>query len=352
MRTAAASIHTGRRVSIVDVAAAAGVSISTVSAALNGVGSARISAQTRDRIREVAGHLGYVPNGLARGLRRQRSGMVGFIGDEVATTPYAVGMILGAQEALRAAGLLMVLMNSQGDATLEAREIETLREQRVEGILYASMYHRRLEPPEALRDVATVLLDAESRNPEVSWVVPDEVAGARAAVDELLAHGHRRIGFLNNEEDIPAARLRLRGFRAAMKQAGVAVDPALVGGAPPTTSGGYDAARLMLQRADRPTALFCFCDLMAVGVYHAARELGLDVPADVSIVGYDNMTHVADGLFPGLTTVELPHYDMGAWAARQLLASISAEPVRARHVRLRGRLVRRRSVAAPPPMGR
>jgi LacI family transcriptional regulator len=345
-------MRTTGRVGISDVAAGAGVSISTVSAALNDVGSARISARTRDRIREVAGRLGYVPNGLAQGLRRQRSGMVGFIGDEVATTPYAVGMILGAQETLRAAGLLMVLMNSQGDTALEAREIEALRQQRVEGILYASMYHRRLEPPAALRDIATVLLDAESRDPAVSWVVPDEVAGARAAVGELLAHGHRCIGFLNNDEDIPAARLRLRGFRAAMKQAGVAVDPTLVSGATPTTSGGYDAARRMLQRADRPTALFCFRDLMAMGAYQAARELGLDVPADVSIVGYDNMPHVADGLFPGLTTVELPHYEMGAWAAGQLLASISAEPAPARHVRLRGQLVRRGSVAVPRPIGR
>jgi LacI family transcriptional regulator len=339
------------RVSIADVAAAAGVSISTVSAALNDVEHARISARTRDRIREVAGRLGYVPNGLARGLRRQRSGMVGFIGDEVATTPYAVGMILGAQEALRSAGLLMVLMNSQGDATLEAREIEALRQQRVEGILYASMYHRRLEPPAALRDVATVLLDAESRDPGVTWVVPDEMAGARAAVGELLAHGHRRIGFLNNEEDIPAARLRLRGFRAAMKRAGVAVDPELIRNAPPTTAGGYGAARELLQRADRPTALFCFRDLMAMGVYQAAREAGLDVPADLSIVGYDNMPHVCDGLFPGLTTVELPHYEMGAWAARQLLASISAEPVPARHARLPGQLIRRGSVAAPRLIG-
>jgi LacI family transcriptional regulator len=103
----------------------------------------------------------------------------------------------------------------------------------------------------------------------------------------------------------------------------------------------------LFQRADRPTALFCFRDLMAMGVYQAAREAGLEVPADVSIVGYDNMPHVADGLFPGLTTVELPHYEMGAWAARQLLASISGESVAARHARLHGKLIRRGSVAAP-----
>jgi LacI family transcriptional regulator len=107
----------------------------------------------------------------------------------------------------------------------------------------------------------------------------------------------------------------------------------------------------LLARAERPTALFCFRDLMAMGVYQAAREAGLDVPADLSIVGYDNMPHVCDGLFPGLTTVQLPHYEMGAWAARQLLASIAGAPVAARHARLRGALVRRGSVAAPRPTG-
>jgi LacI family transcriptional regulator len=337
-----------RRVSIADVATGAGVSISTVSAALNDVESARISPRTRDRIRQVAGDLGYVPNGLARNLRRQRSGIVGFIGDEVATTPFAVRMILGAQEALREAGLLMVLMNSQGDPALEAREIAALRQQQVEGILYASMYHRRLDPPESLRGVPTVLLDAESRDPAVSWVVPDEVAGARAAIDELVTHGHRRIGFVNNEEDIPAARLRLRGYRAALKRAGIGADPALVRIASPTVEGGYGAARELLARRDRPTALFYFRDVMAIGAYQAAREARLDVPADVSIVGYDNMPHVAEGLFPGLTTVELPHYEMGAWAVRQLLASNSGGAGPGRHARLRGKLIRRGSVSAPP----
>ena len=336
-----------RRVSISDVAAGAGVSISTVSAALNDVASARISAPTRDRIRAVAGHLGYVPNGLARGLRRRRSGIVGFIGDEVATTPYAVGMILGAQEALREAGLLMVLMNSQGDPALEEREIAALRQQQVEGILYASMYHRPLEPPESLRGVVTVLLDAESRDPAVSWVVPHEAAGARAAVGELLAHGHRRIAFLNNDEDIPAARLRLRGYRAALKQAGIDADPELIRAAPPTPEGGYLAARGLLAGPDRPTALFCFRDLMAAGAYQAAREAGLDIPGDVSIVGYDNMVLVAESLFPGLTTVELPHYEMGAWAVECLAAQFAGTSIDGdtHPLRLSCPLVTRSSVA-------
>jgi len=112
----------------------------------------------------------------------------------------------------------------------------------------------------------------------------------------------------------------------------------------PTTEGGYRATRALLDRADRPTALFCFRDLMAMGAYQAAAELGLRVPDDVSIVGYDDMRHIADGLFPGLTTVALPHYEMGTWAARRLLDTTTAPEQR----RLRGRLIKRGSVTTVP----
>lgn len=325
---------------ITDVASAAGVSISTVSVALNDVAGARVNAETRRRIQEAAQRLGYAPNSLARGLRRQRSGIVGFLGDQVATTPYAVDMILGAQVTLREAGSLMILMNTEGDPDVEEQEIATLRQQQVDGVMYAAMYHRELRLPAGLRDVPTVVVDAEVDDQDVSWVVPDEVAGARDAVRELLGHGRRRIGFVTNEEAIPATRLRLRGYRTALRSAGLPADQGLVVAAPPTTEGGYRAARELLGRTDRPTALFCFRDVMAMGVYRAAAELGLRIPADVSVVGYDDMRHIADGLFPGLTTVALPHYEMAVWAAHKLLDAASA----AEHRRLRGRLVRRGSV--------
>jgi LacI family transcriptional regulator len=338
-------------VGISDVAAAAGVSISTVSVALNDVEGARVSAQTRDRVRAVAERLGYVPNRLAQSLRRQRSGIVGFVGDRVATTPYAVRMVLGAQEAFLEADQLMVLMESGGDPELEARQITTLRQHQVAGIVYATMYHRQLDSlPKLLRDVPTVLLDAQLDDPAVSWVVPDEVAGAREAVTELLTHGHRRIGFVTNEHDIPATRLRLRGYKAALKRAGLAVDTTLVSAGSPNSDGGHRAARHLLDRPDRPTALFCFNDLMAMGVYHAAGEAGLRIPRDLSVVGYDNMHPVVSGLVPGLTTVQLPHYEMGGWAARHLLAMTNSPAERVKQTRLRAPLVRRGSVTSPPDL--
>jgi LacI family transcriptional regulator len=210
------------------------------------------------------------------------------------------------------------------------------------------MYHRQVDVPGLLRGTPVVLVDAESADPAVSSVVPDEFAGGRTAVGELLAHGHRRIGYVQNEDDIPATRERLRGYRAALDGAGVEFDPALVVAAPPTAAGGRLAASRLLQLPDRPTGLFCFRDVMAMGAYHAAADAGLRIPSDLSVVGYDDLQLLASNVFPGLTSVALPHYDMGAWGVRRLLSTNEAEPGKAVRKRLRGRLVRRESVSRPP----
>jgi LacI family transcriptional regulator len=336
------------RVRISDVAAAAGVSIATVSASLNGVESARISADTQVRVRAVADRLGYVPNRLAQGLRGQRSGTIGFVGDTVATTPYAVGMILGALEAARAADQMLLLVNTEADRELEARELATLRQHQVDGVLYATMYHRSVEVPALLGDTPVVLVDAESADPTVSSAVPDEAAGAMTAVGELLGHGHRRIGFINNPDPTLAARGRLEGYKRALGQAGIGIDPALIVAATNVgPEGGYRAARQLLALPDRPTGLFCFRDLMAMGAYQAAAEAGVRIPQDLSVVGFDNMEFAA-GLFPGLTTVALPHYELGAWGVQQLLALMESPNEGAKQVKLSGQLIRRRSVAPPP----
>jgi LacI family transcriptional regulator len=336
------------RVRISDVASAAGVSNATVSAALNDVESARISSDTRQRVRETAARLGYVPNRLAQGLRAQRSGTIGFIGDTVATTPYAVEMILGALEVARAAGRVVVLVNTEGDPELEARELATLLQHQVDGVLYATMFHRSVEVPAGLGATPVVLVDAESPDPGVSSVVPDEVAGAATAVGELLEHGHRRIGFINNPDPILAASGRLEGYRTALERAGIGLDPTLVVAATSNgPEGGYRAARRLLDLPARPTGLFCFRDLMAMGAYQAAMEAGLRIPQDLSIVGFDDM-EFAGGLYPGLTTVALPHYEMGSWGVQQLLALMESSTATAKQVRLSGELVRRRSVAPPP----
>jgi LacI family transcriptional regulator len=308
------------RVTIRDVAAAAGVSSTTVSQALNEIAGARIAAATRERIRAIADELGYAPNRLARGLRLQRSHTIGFVSDRIATTPYAGKMILGAQHAARDHGWWLLLVGTEDDPDIEALGVKQLLQHDVDGVLYATMYHRLVSLPEVLSSVPTVLLDAESADHNMPAVVPHEVAGGRAAVELLLAAGHRRIGFATNEDDIPATHGRLAGYRQALAGTGIRFDRRQVVPAASTTAGGYAAARELLDRgANRPSALFCFNDRMAMGAYRAAAELHLAVPEDVSIVGFDDQEPISDGLHPALTTVALPHYQMGRWATDRLI---------------------------------
>lgn len=339
-----------RRVGIKDVAAAAGVSMTTVSHILNDAQGKRINPDTRERVRTIARELGYTPDPLARGLRTRRSQTIGMISDEIPTTPFAGKIILGVQDVAKEHDSVLILMNSRADPALEEREARLLLQRRVDGVLHAAMYHRRVCPPPALGGAAVVLLNAFCDDPGVSWVVPDEEVGGRDAAEILLLAGHRSLGHVNSVDDIPAQRLRRKGFTATVRRHGAGASVRTAEG-PPTAEGGYRAAIALLGAADRPTGVFCFNDQMAAGAYRAASELGLVIPDDVSMVGFDNLEIVLDCLFPGLTTIALPHYEMGAWAAAELYRRIDApagKPPLAVHQKLRGRVVHRASVAPPP----
>ena len=194
----------------------AGVSPTTVSQALNNVAGARIAEPTRARIREIANELGYTPSRIARGLRLQRSNTIGLISDHIATTPYAGKIILWAQQAARERGWWLLLLSTEGDPDVEAHAAKQLLLHDVEGVLYATMYHRLVDLPDVLSSTATVLIDAEGADRTVPAVVPDEVGGGRAATHALVTAGHTRIGLATNIDDIPATHGRLKGYRAAL----------------------------------------------------------------------------------------------------------------------------------------
>jgi len=342
-----------KNIGIKDVAVAAGVSVTTVSHVLNEVSYARISTETRDKVRMAAEELGYGPNRLAQALRTQRTGMLGLVSEEIATTPHAGRIILGADEAAKARGYNLMIINTPGSASLESRQadVQALLERRVDGILYATMYHRNVELPENLASVPSVLVDSVAIGGNITAVVPDEDGGARAAVGALLDAGHTRVGFINNTADVPATRQRLRAFRAMLNEAGLDGDEAPVESEVSEVQGGYEAAKRILSRTERPTALFCYNDRMAMGAYRAAAELGLSIPHDLSVVGFDDQELIAANLYPGLTTVALPHYEMGAWATEHLIDAIEGKDdlsLMALHPTILGcPLVTRDSVAAP-----
>jgi LacI family transcriptional regulator len=342
-----------KNVGIKDVAQAAGVSVTTVSHVLNEVAYARVSPETKERVRAAAAQLGYGPNRLAQALRTRRTGMLGLLSEDIATTPHAGRIILGADEAARQRGYNLMIINTSASASLESRtaDVGALLERRVDGILYATMYHRAVDLPANLGGVPSVLVDSVSTSGTIPAVVPDEEGGARTAVAALLEAGHTRIGFLNNTDDVPATHLRLRGFRAALDGAGLDGGGAWVESGPSEVQGGYEAAIRLLIRRGAPTALFCYNDRMAMGAYRAAAELGLRIPDELSIVGFDDQQLIAANLHPALTTVALPHYEMGAWAAGQLIDAIEGtatlEDAARQPTLLECPLVVRDSVAAP-----
>lgn len=317
-----------RAVGIKDVALAAGVSATTVSHVLSDAAYARISPATRSKVRSAAEQLGYGPNRLAQALRSRRSGILGLVSEDIATTPHAGRIILGADEAARARGYTLMVINTSGTAGPGSREadVEALLERQVDGILYATMFHRVVEAPGNLAKVPAILVDAVSTGQGFASVVPDEAGGARTAVEILLHAGHTRIGFLNNTEDVPSTNGRLAGFRDALTSAGLDGGAAPVEAAASDAQGGYEAASRILRGAAPPSALFCYNDRMAMGAYRAAAELGLSIPADLSVVGFDNQELIAASLYPGLTTVALPHYGMGAWAADRLIDAVEGKP--------------------------
>ena len=337
-----------KRIGIVDVAAAAGVSVTTVSHALNGRG--QVNPDTRERVARIAAELGYAPNRIATALRNRRSGIIGFVSDEIATTPYSGRVVLGAQEAAAERGLLLVMVDSNGDSEVEARQIAALRAQQVDAIVYARMFHQLVALPPALGDIPTVMVDAVDEGSSSPSIVPDELGIGRDATAHLIAAGHRRIVHLTIDDPGPARDGRIAGYTEVMRANGLEARIVSAPG-PARAIAGFDALRTTIAADDRPTAAFCFNDEMALGVYQSARELGLSVPSELSVIGVDDFAPIAAQIRPGLTTMALPHYEMGRWAIIAIADLIDGVEPRPLRMQMPAGLVVRESVVPPGPAG-
>ncbi|MXW57813.1 MAG: substrate-binding domain-containing protein [Acidimicrobiia bacterium] len=334
------------RVRLQDVADRAEVSTATASLVLNGKDDS-ISGETRTRVRAAARDLGYRPNVLARSLRSQRTRTIGFISDEVATTPYAGAMIQGAQSVADEHGYVLLLANTDYHPNVEQRTVEALLDRQIDAAIYAIMYHRIVEPPTALGAIPTVILDSRPKDEAAfSWVAPDEIGGATAAVEHLAKAGHRRIAMINDQVGPPAAVEREIAWRTVLEARGLDRHPDLLTYAATDSASGAQAATRLLEGENPPSAVFCFNDRIAAGVYIAATRLGLTIPRDLSVVGYDNQVLVAEAVDPGLTSVQLPHDEMGRWAMEQVL-SLLDKGAGLQYKRMPCPLVERGSVAPP-----
>lgn len=312
-------------VTMADVAAAAGVSRTTVSFVLNGRKATSIPDATRSRVLDAAADLGYRPNAGARALASQRSDWIGLL-TEIVTAPFAVNIIKGAKDrAWQDRRFLLIASNENadgGESSLAEQDeaIEKLLEQRIEGLILAATWHRPLKVPSLAHEVPTVLVNCFDVDGRLPGIVPDEVGGGRRATRRFIEAGHSRIAFINFEADIPANQGRLQGYREALAAADIDPDPSLVVAGDATATGGYEAAVRLLDRSDRPTAVFCGNDRMAMGAYDAIKERGLRIPDDIAVIGFDNQELISAYLRPALSSVALPFEEMGAAGVETLAA--------------------------------
>jgi LacI family transcriptional regulator len=307
------------RPTMVDVGRVAGVSPTTVSFVVNGRADTGISPETQRRVLDAIELLGYRPNLAAQGLRTRRTRTIGFVSDEVAVSPPAGRTISGAHDVAKKHGTVLLTVNTTHDPRARRRAIDDLLDRQVDAIVFAVVGTKRVSLPRTVAEVPTLLVNCFVAHDDLPCILPDEAAGGRKAAEIVLAHGHTRIAFLTGFPGAWATGQRMKGCRAAMRRAGVPFDERLVRAGNFKADSGYELTTEMLRARTRPTAILCGNDRMALGAYLALKEHGVRVPDDMSVVGYDDQEDLAPEIEPPLTTVHLPYYVMGHWAAEQLL---------------------------------
>jgi LacI family transcriptional regulator len=305
------------RPTLADVGRAAEVSATTVSLILNGR-DAKISEATRQRVLAAVEALGYRPNRAAQGLRLGKSSTIGFLTDEIAIQPFSGPMIAGIHDLIWEQRSLLLMVNTTRNPSRLQAAVDDLLDRQVDALIFAAMGTRQVEFPPVPAHVPALLVNAFTADGSIPSILPDELAGGRAAIEHVLSLGHRRITFIAGREAAWATRARLKGYLEGLASAGLnpADNPVHFGNY--RIDSGYELTLRAMDRPNRPTALLLGNDQMAAGAYLALARMGLRIPDDVSVVGYDDEPLAAD-LSPALTTVRIPFYEMGRIAAQHTL---------------------------------
>jgi len=317
-------------VTLKQLAARAHVHPSTVSRVANHDPGLRIGPATRQRIEALLRETEYRPNGVARGLKLAQTLALAVVIPDI-TNPFFAALFRGVEDGATPRGYNVLLCNTDGSPERQRSHLQSLHARRVDGVILASSF---LKDPAVrwLRQqhLPFVLVNRFSDEDQDPFVGSDDLVGARVATAHLARLGHRRIGHLAGKPTVSTGVMRRRGYLLALIDAGLTPDPHLIMESGYTEEGGARAAERLLALEDRPTALFAVTDMTAVGAFGAARRMGLRIPEDVAIVGYNDIP-LATRMVPALTTFHVPIHDFGAAAARLLLEQIeTGEPSRRR----------------------
>jgi LacI family transcriptional regulator len=311
-----------RPTTIADVAALAGVSIGTVSKALNGRGQLR--QETRDRVLAAAEQLGFRPSPLARGLLSGRSYTVGLITTD-SFGRFTIPVMLGAEDALGQGQMSVLLCDGRGDPIREQHYVRTLLSRKVDGIIVTG---RRTDPRPPIASglpVPVVYVMTQSEDPGDLSLIPDDRHGGELAARHLVTSGRTSIAHVTGPERFLSARLRAEGVRKTISESGLSLAGEVMYGEW-SEAWGRHAAHTVLRAEPGVDAIFCGSDQIARGVSDAIRESGRRVPEDIALVGYDNWDVFAQASRPPLTTVDMCLRELGQVAARRLLDAIAERP--------------------------
>jgi len=331
------------RVTLEEIAKATGFSVPTVSRALTN-NDYPVSPKTRKRILEVADAMGYQPNLSARSLRTDRTNTIGIIVDDL-LSPFVPPIVRGIQDYLKSFDYLGLIVNTDFDPTLEKEAISMLVNRPVDGIIFVESFHAATSDVLEQIKKPYVFVHRLFGSSVKNSVVPDDRYGAKLAVNHLAALGHRRIAYINGPAEWHSAKRRLAGYKEALEALGIGVDAALIQPGDWEFTGGYEAAKKLLELDTRPTAVFAANDMMALGAIYAIQDAALSVPEDIAVVGYDNRDFTS--IFrPQITTVSMPVYEMGKASAELLLRQLKEGQKEEEEAKIKGQLLIRESCGA------
>ena len=329
-------------VTIQDVARTAGVSVSTVSRVLNG--KVDVASDTQERILSVIEDLGYTTNLAARSMRTQKKNLVGLIMPDIAY-PFAIEVMKGVNRAIAESEFDLLVyttgdVRKSGRASHEQKYVSLLTNSISDGVIIVAPVAGEFNI-----DAPIISIDPLASNPNYPSVHATNYQGALDAMEYLLGLGHRRIGHISGRSELESSNRRLKGYQDALEKASIPIQEQLIVSGDYTTETGYKCARELLALSKPPTAIFASNDQTAIGVYQAAQELGLRIPTDLSVVGFDN---ISDSKYMGLTTVDQFISEMGYVATQMLIRMINGEHLDSRTYRMQTKLVIRNSCQKVP----